>query len=519
MVSLWNLIKNILPNLRGYLLALGLVAMATWLKYLAQPNIIPSNVPILYFVAIVPTAVFYGFGPAILVCILSLIAYDFFFIPPLYQFSLFEILNVPILVIFLVVGILLSYLSSNLRKKNIIAAEEIAARKQIETELVKYKDFLEDQVKQRTTGLQKAILGLENEITERKKLEEKNLLLSAIVESSDEVIISETLEGVITSWNKGADKIYGYTEAEVIGKSVLMLAPPEGAEEILHLLDQIKRGKTIQRHETLSVRKDGNMFPVSLSISPIFDSQGQIIAASSIAYDITERKKSEHMKDEFIGFVSHELKTPITVIMGAINTALSERISKKEAKELLGDAVSSAEDLANIVDNLLELSRAQANRMMIRREPVNITPIIRNVVDKLKRATKIHHLVVIVSESLPTVPVDAVRVERILNNLIENAIKYSPHGGNVTIFAQQKDDCIIVGVKDQGIGISRDDQARLFKLFARLGTVSGIGGTGLGLIVCRRLVEAHGGTIWLESEPNQGSTFFFTLPLIETPER
>jgi len=223
-------------------------------------------------------------------------------------------------------------------------------------------------------------------------------------------------------------------------------------------------------------------------------------------------KKMEALKDEFIGMVSHELKNPITVIMGSIYTAMSEGIAKEEVRQLLEDAASSTESLAGIIDNLLDLSRAQANRLVIKKEPVDIDQIAHYVADKLKGKSAIHRLVVDVPQGL-AVKADRLRVERILYNLMENAIKYSPHGGDVVVFARQEDDHLVIGVKDSGMGISVKDQARLFARFERLETADGIGGIGLGLNVCRHLVEAHGGSIWVESEPGKGATFFFTLPL------
>jgi K+-sensing histidine kinase KdpD len=172
-------------NWWGYIVAIGLVALATWLKYLAQPTIIPADVPILYLLVIVPTAIFFGFGPAILVCVLSLLAYDFFFIPPLHQFTtLSRMQGAPILVIFLVVGVLFSYLASSLRKQNLEAHKEIIARKQSEAELTRYRDSLEDLVKQRTDELEKANLSLSQDITARQQTEEELRQRTAELEAS-----------------------------------------------------------------------------------------------------------------------------------------------------------------------------------------------------------------------------------------------------------------------------------------------------------------------------------------------
>ena len=172
MTTIGKLNKIVLREWRGYLLAVFLVALATWLKYLAQPKIIPADVPILYFLAVVPTAVVFGFGPSILVSILSLLAYDYFFIPPLYQFDVLHIWDAPILAVFLAVGLLFSYLASSLRLKNLVANQEINARRKSEAELVKYKGHLEEIVEQRTTDLEKSNLELKSEIVARKQAEE-----------------------------------------------------------------------------------------------------------------------------------------------------------------------------------------------------------------------------------------------------------------------------------------------------------------------------------------------------------
>jgi PAS domain S-box-containing protein len=228
--------------------------------------------------------------------------------------------------------------------------------------------------------------------------------------------------------------------------------------------------------------------------------------------DITERKKLEQLKDEFIGLVSHELKTPITVIIGAIDTAITPGVTEEEQRQLLDDAFTSAGQLAGIVDNLLELSRVQANRLSIRKEPIDISRVAEAVVKKLDNRSVKHRLSVEMP-GLPRVTADQLRIERILHNLVENAIKYSPAGGDVIVFARPDGDHMLVGVKDQGIGLSDEDQARLFKPFERLDMSPNVKGVGLGLMVSQRLVEAHGGRIWVESAPFKGTTFFFTLPL------
>jgi len=225
----------------------------------------------------------------------------------------------------------------------------------------------------------------------------------------------------------------------------------------------------------------------------------------------------EQLKDEFIGLVSHEMRSPLTVITGALNTVITEKayLSPKEERQLLEDAAWEAGTLAHILGNLLELSRAQAERLFLSLEPVDVKLIIRNAVRRVKRHSTIHRFVTSLPKELPPVRADVIRLERILHNLLENAVKYSPDGGYIRVSAKLDSAHLVIGVSDQGIGISREDQARLFAAFQRLENrnVEGVKGIGLGLLVCRRLVEAHGGRIWVESEPGKGSAFFFTLPL------
>ncbi|MFH1031862.1 MAG: ATP-binding protein [Chloroflexota bacterium] len=213
--------------------------------------------------------------------------------------------------------------------------------------------------------------------------------------------------------------------------------------------------------------------------------------------------------------VSHELKTPLTIIIGALSVAVEKGVTAAESIELLADAVSSADYLAAIVENLLELSRYQSNRLTISKEIADIRQIAETVAGKLCDKSPLHRIIVDTPEALPPLSADPLRLERILYNLVDNAIKYSPKGGEVRIFARHVDGSTVIGVRDQGTGIPAKDQARLFQSFERLNMYdkSNTPGIGLGLRVCRILVEAHNGRIWVESEPDKGSTFYFSLPV------
>jgi two-component system, OmpR family, phosphate regulon sensor histidine kinase PhoR len=221
------------------------------------------------------------------------------------------------------------------------------------------------------------------------------------------------------------------------------------------------------------------------------------------------------------GLVSHELRTPLTIMMGSLETALNREalLSHDERNDLLKDALCESEALSHILENLLELSRTQAKQLVLFTEPIKIDKVAKDVIDVLTKQSA-HQFILDFPSDIPAVEADKLRVRRILYNLVQNAAKYSHSGSTIRVFARQKADQLVIGVEDKGIGISAADQTRLFHSFQRLGMgPSGeIKGSGLGLMVCLRLVEAHHGKIWVESAPEKGSTFYFTLPLMRLEE-
>jgi len=336
------------------------------------------------------------------------------------------------------------------------------------------------------------------------------------------VIVIEKPDGRVTYVNEQALQLYGmdprgiemarHSTAARLLKVDGSIYPPEGLPASRALL----RGEVVHNEELMIEHPDGTRIIVAASAAPLFDRNGEVVAAVGAFDDITERKQLDQLKDEFIGLVSHEMRTPLTVVIGSIHTVLSEgdRLPPDEKQQLLEDAVLEAEELEHILENLLELSRYRAQRLTLRVEPVNIENIAWRVINELKKQCK-QGFVVDVPEGLLSPLADPLRIERILYNLAHNATKYSPSDSEIRIFAKQDEEHVVVGVCDQGVGISTADQARIFDAFERLDRSwdSERAGTGLGLVVCQRLVEAHGGRIWVESELLKGSTFFFTLPL------
>ena len=366
---------------------------------------------------------------------------------------------------------------------------------------------------------------LEKEVESRKQAEDalrrsERRWATTLASIGDAVIATDAL-GRINFMNAAAEDITGWKTAEASGCAVSDVfrivnesnrQPAESPAERV-----IREGMVVGlANHTVLIRKDGTEVPIDDSGAPIRDESGATMGVVLVFRNISERRRTEQLKDEFIGLVSHELKTPLTVITGALAVALSADIQEDDKRVLLVDAAWGAETMADIVDNLLELSRSQANRLALKEEPLNLAEIVSRMTEQSSKKSDKHRVVSDVSTGLPPVEADRIRIERILDNLIDNAIKYSPEGGEVTVSACRDGDNVRLSVKDEGVGIAAADREKLFQPFGRLETHvygTAIQGVGLGLVVCQRLVEAHGGRIWVESEVGKGSTFFFTLPV------
>jgi PAS domain S-box-containing protein len=257
-------------------------------------------------------------------------------------------------------------------------------------------------------------------------------------------------------------------------------------------------------------RSNGEVFWANLMASGFGHNREVLIAVA----DITERKNAEQVKDEFIGLVSHELRTPLTVIKGSISVARRADITPDERAELLQEAAASTENLSHILDNLIELSRYQSDRTRLEIAQTNVGRVVRDVLQSETARLNGHNFFGGIPDNLPDAPVDETRLREILHNLVDNALKYAPAKSQIKVTVKAQNDSVLVGVGNPGKGLTPEQQARLFEPFERLGQVStSQPGLGLGLLVCKRLVEAHGGKIWVESRIGQGVTFWFSLPL------
>jgi PAS domain S-box-containing protein len=364
------------------------------------------------------------------------------------------------------------------------------------------------------------------ETTERERADEAQARLAAIVESSDDGIIGKNLDGIITSWNRGAARLFGYSAEEAIGRPVTMLMPPDRVNEEPAILERIRRGETIDHYETVRRRKDGTLLDISLTVSPVFDGHGRIVGASKIARDITERKRTERAlrdadrkKDEFLATLAHELRNPLAPIMNAVELLNHIGATSPDAVRARGTIQRQISHLTRLVEDLLNISRISSGKLDLRRQPVELASVINAAVETCQPVVERfkHELTV----TLPPQPVwidgDPVRLAQVIGNLCNNACKYTPPNGRVSISAHREGSDAVVTVRDSGIGIPADKLESVFDLFAQVNPSPEReqGGLGIGLHLVKRLVEIHGGTVTARSAGvGAGSEFTVRLPAV-----
>ena len=351
-------------------------------------------------------------------------------------------------------------------------------------------------------------------------------MLASIVESSDDAIISKDLNGVITTWNRSAERLFEYAAAEAVGQSITMLIPPERLDEESRILASLRRGERVDHFETVRVRKDGAQLNISLTVSPIKDSQGRIVGASKVARDITDRVRQEAALKQanadllqFAYSASHDLQEPLRIL-----TAYSQLLEKDfggKLGDLGNEFIRYIMEASARMQNLLRDLRIYTQVSTTDHEPLEEIDA-GEIVEKA-----LQNLWVAIRESgasisfagLPRVRIRAFQLEQVFQNLIGNAIRYrSSASPRVQIAAAMQGKEWLFSVKDNGIGIAREFHKQIFGIFKRLHSESEYPGTGMGLAICQRSIERSRGRIWVESEPGKGSTFCFTIPVANAPE-
>lgn len=372
--------------------------------------------------------------------------------------------------------------------------------------------------------------------------------LAAIIESSDDAIVSKDLNGIVTSWNPAAERLFEFTADEMIGQSITKIIPKERLGEEDTVLSRIRSGRRVDHFETVRQTKSGRLIEVSLTVSPVRDASGRVIGASKVARDITERKRlleaqrlaqaaaeaarrealeaenqriqeASRVKTAFVANMSHELRTPLNSIIGFAELIADERFGTLPPKyrDFAATMVRSGRHLLQLINDILDLAKVESGRIDLRPERIDLQSLVDEAcatVAGLAAARRIH-IDVEVDAAIGRVYLDPGRLKQVLYNYLSNAIKFTAEGGRVTIrVAPESASEFRLEVIDCGIGIAPDDLQRLFVDFQQLdsSTTKRHAGTGLGLALTRRIVEAQDGRVGVYSAVGVGSTFWATLP-------
>ena len=372
----------------------------------------------------------------------------------------------------------------------------------------------------------------------------------AIIDSSDDAIVSKDLNGIVRSWNPGAELIFGYTAAEMIGRSIEVLFPPDRKDEEPRILQRLRRGERVDHFETVRVRKDGTLIDVSVTISPVLSPTGEVIGASKIARDVTaykqllrqreelleserharqEAERVSRVKDEFLATLSHELRTPLNAILGwaqVLRQRVAGAAGGATGGDLCDELVEGLEVIerntrvqTQLIDDLLDMSRITAGKIRLDVQQVDLADVVKAAVASVRHAAEGRRirLQVVLDPLAGPVRGDPSRLQQCVWNLLTNAVKFTPKGGTVQVGLERVNSHLEVCVSDNGEGIKPELLPHLFERFRQgdASTTRRHGGLGLGLSIVKHLIELHGGKVRAKSPgPGQGATFCIDLPLM-----
>jgi PAS domain S-box-containing protein len=370
------------------------------------------------------------------------------------------------------------------------------------------------------------------DIAERRRLELGAAWLTSIVESSSDAIISKSIDGRITSWNRAAERLLGYTATEIVGKPIMTIIPPELHEEEQRILEGLWRGERIEHFDTVRLTKDGRRIEVSLSISPVKNAEGEVVGASKIIRDIRRRKELEkrvseehQLKDEFLAMLAHELRNPLAPIRTASEILARAPADDTHGQTAIATIKRQVTHLARLVDDLLDVSRITHGRIELQRHPIDVAGVIAQAVETVEpqlrqKQLRLSVISAIAYESL-YVNGDFARLVQCVGNILSNAAKFTDPGGEISLRTRADNSTAVIQVVDTGAGITPELLPRIFDLFVQgdrtLDRTQG--GLGIGLAIVKRLVQMHGGEVAAESPGlERGSTFEIRLPRVARPQ-
>ncbi|HEY7205807.1 MAG TPA: PAS domain S-box protein [Methylomirabilota bacterium] len=377
------------------------------------------------------------------------------------------------------------------------------------------------------------------DIAPQKAAEALSSRLAAIVDSSDDAIVSKDLNGQIMTWNPAAERMFGYTAAEAIGQNITLIIPPERRHEEAIVLGRIREGLSVEHFETVRVRKDGQTVDVSLTVSPVRGSDHQVVGASKIARNITARKAIERertellareraaraeaetanrAKDDFLTTLSHELRTPLNAVYGWAAILKSGQVDEATRAKAIDTIMRNSNSQVQLIDDLLDIGRISSGKLRLEVQSVELAPVIEAALEAVRPAALAKSIDLETDLAPSTGPItgDPSRLQQVVWNLLSNAVKFTPAGGRVEVRLARASPHVEIVVRDTGGGITPELLPHVFERF-RQGDSSSTrlhAGIGLGLTLVKQLVELHGGTVVAESDGlGQGATFTVRLPM------
>lgn len=409
------------------------------------------------------------------------------------------------------------------------------------------------QLHSRNRQLVEQATDIERALTERKEAQESVSQLAAIVEASDDAIARTSHDARIVTWNPAAERLFGYSADEIVGRPMAVLVPPDRLHELASVARQISGGAGVEAHETRGLRKDGTEVDVSLTVSPILDEDGTLTGTAVIARDVTHLKRQQRqleallakervaradaesaqqalaeqneqlreldrLKDEFISLVSHELRTPLTSIHGYLELLLERGAGELGAEQarFLTVVERNSKRLMQLVGDLLFMAQVEAGKLALELEEVDLNEVVGECLEAAQPIAHERHIDLVAEVAdTPSMLGDRSRLAQVLDNLISNALKFTPRSGRVSVRVSVVGNDAVVEIQDTGVGIPSDEQGRLFERFFRSSTATeqAIPGTGLGLTIAKTIVERHEGTISIESAEGAGTTARVRLPV------
>ena len=376
--------------------------------------------------------------------------------------------------------------------------------------------------------------GTGQDITERRQAESERQNLSTVLDASEDAITACHIDGTFSIWNRGAEKLFGYMAQEALGRPLSLVVPPGGREAAQDNIERIVRGERIAPLETPLLTKDGRSVIVALTLSAIIDASGAIAGVAAIGRDITEAKRAQaaladanasllealRAKSEFMANMNHELRTPLNGVLG-VSSLLADTHLDDEQREYVEALRVSGESLMAVIEDILDFSKLEAGKLALEREPVQLRALVEEVcsIVAVSQPARAVEVIAAVPAGTPAaVWGDHKRLRQVLTNLTNNALKFTEAGEvrvDVTWVTGKTDGIELrFEVVDTGIGIDPQQQQTIFESFSQAdgSTTRRYGGTGLGLTIAQQLVALMGGEIGVQSTPEVGSTFWFTLP-------